>query len=115
MKQIESLLNPIKDEDARMEIIISQIKPEKVIVATIEDKKIELSAEAKKAQAELVKSDEDKKGIAQILNKIDVENEVKRREIENQKEMINRQLQNCNSEDERQRLLKQLEIFETNL
>lgn len=115
MKQIECLLNPIKDEDVRMEIILSQNKPEKVIVATVEDKKIELSAEAKKAQAELAKSDEDKKVIAQILVKIDVENEVKRREIENQKEMINRQLQNCNSEDERQRLLKQLEIFDANL
>lgn len=98
-----------------MEIILSQNKPENVIVATNIDKNIELSSEAKKAKSELQKTDEDKKVIAQILVKIDVENEVKRREIENQKEMINRQLQNCNSEDERQRLLKQLEIFDTNL
>jgi nuclear transport factor 2 (NTF2) superfamily protein len=49
------------------------------------------------------------------LNKIDVENEIKRREIEQQKEMINRQISNCVSDDERYRLMKQLEAFETNL
>lgn len=45
-----------------------------------EEKTIELSSEAKKAQANL--SDESEmKAIGQLLNKIDVENEVKRREI----------------------------------
>jgi len=40
---------------------------------------------------------------------MDVENEIKRREIESQKEMIQKQLDNCNSDDEKARLMKQLE------
>jgi len=40
---------------------------------------------------------------------------VKRREIENQKAMIERQLAQCNNEDEKQALMKQLELFDNNL
>jgi len=89
MKQLECLLNPIKDEEARMEIILSQHKTEQAILPSNEDKKIELSSEGKKAQADL--SDQsDMKAIGQLLKKIDVDNEVKRREIMYQKDMINR-------------------------
>jgi len=49
------------------------------------------------------------------LHKIDAENEVKRREIEQQKDMIQRQIDNCKSDDERARLMKQLEMFDSNL
>jgi len=50
-----------------------------------------------------------------LLHKIDAENEVKRREIEQQKDMIQRQIDNCKSDDERARLMKQLEMFDSNL
>lgn len=67
--------------------------------------RLELSKEAQEAQKELERTD-DKKEIKQILGRIDVENEVKRREIENQKAMIEKRLSNCNNEDEKQALMK---------
>lgn len=83
MKQIEALLNPIKDEQARMEIILRQNQTDvEKVISTTEDTRIELSSEGRAAQRELETND-DKKEIAQVLNKIDVENEIKRREIEN--------------------------------
>lgn len=113
MKQIESLLHPIKDEQARMEIILNQNKTDKAIAQTVEDQPIELSQASLAAMKEFTNTDN--KSIQSLLNKIDVENEIKRREIEQQKEMINRQISNCVSDDERYRLMKQLEAFETNL
>jgi len=49
------------------------------------------------------------------LTKIDTENEIKRREIEQQKSMIQRQIDNCKNDDEKSRLLKQMEQFDNNL
>lgn len=49
------------------------------------------------------------------MKEIDNENEVKRREIETQKEMIQRQIDNCRSDDEKARLMKQMEAFDANL
>lgn len=113
MKQIECLLNPIKDEEARMEIILQQHKADVVIKQNQVEQSLETTDNRQALQN--LQTGDDKKQINQILSKIDVENEVKRREIEQQKAMINKQLENCNNDDERQRLLKQLEIFETNL
>lgn len=69
---------------------------------------IKLSPEGQKAEKEL-KSNEDKKEINTLLKTIDTENEVKRREIETQKEMITRQINNCQNDDEKTRLMKQLD------
>lgn len=49
------------------------------------------------------------------MTKIDTENEIKRREIEQQKQMIQKQIDNSKSEDEKARLLKQMEMFDSNL
>lgn len=112
IKQIESLLDPIKDEEDRMNIIANQTKQESAI-QTQKTVVIKLSDESEQAQKELQK--DDKKEISTLLNKIDAENEVKRREIEQQKNMIQRQIDNCSSEQERERLMKQLEMFDSNL
>lgn len=94
MKQIESLLDPIKDEEDRMEMILKQQKQESAISnndaqtpGRNAEIQITLSDEAKQAQEQLEKTD-DKKEISQLLTKIDTENEIKRREIEQQKQLI---------------------------
>jgi hypothetical protein len=47
--------------------------------------------------------------VAQCLRQIENENEVKRREIEKQREMIKKSIEGALNEDERQRLMKQME------
>jgi hypothetical protein len=113
IKQIESLLDPIKDEEDRMNIISTQGQKQETAIQTQKTIKIVLSEEAQQAEQELKK--DDKKEINSLLHKIDAENEVKRREIEQQKDMIKRQIDNCKSDDERGRLMKQLEMFDANL
>lgn len=41
-----------------------------------------------------------------MLNRISAENEIRRREIETQKELIRRQLDSCKNDDEKARLMK---------
>jgi hypothetical protein len=81
-KQIETLLYPIKDEEARMQIIMQKFEPDRVIEPTDEDRKLDVSSEAKSAHAAL-QNISDEKTISQHLKQIDVENEVKRREVDN--------------------------------
>lgn len=113
MKQIESLLHPIQEERARMDIILKINNTDKSIVENYNGQLIESNQASQAAMKEITNLD--KNVIQTILNKFEVENELKRREIEFQKEMINRQISNCVSDDVRYKLLKQLEVFETNL
>jgi hypothetical protein len=65
-----------------MKVILSKQTVDKAIETSREkDGQIKLSNEAEKAQIELGKSD-DKKEINTLLKQMDVDNEVKRREIE---------------------------------
>lgn len=96
-----------------MAIIANQGQKQESAIQTQQTVKIVLSQEAEDAQKELQK--DDKKEINTLLKKIDSENEVKRREIEQQKELIQRQIDNCKSDDERARMMKQLEMFESTL
>lgn len=96
-----------------MAIIANQGQKQESAIQTQQTVKIVLSQEAEDAQKELQK--DDKKEINTLLKKIDSENEVKRREIEQQKDLIQRQIDNCKSDDERARMMKQLEMFESTL
>jgi hypothetical protein len=53
-----------------------------------------------------LKSLESTKTVDIVLQKLDAENEIKRREIEKQRETIKNSIANCTSDDERQRLMK---------
>jgi hypothetical protein len=65
-----------------MHIIMQKFEPDRVIEPTDENKKLDVSSEARSAQAAL-QNTSDEKTISQHLKQIDVENEVKRREVDN--------------------------------
>lgn len=96
-----------------MEVILKAVKQESAIIATEEAENfdVELSKQAKAAQDEL-NNLQSTKTVDVLLQKLDAENEVKRREIEKQREMIKNSIANCSTDEERQRLMRQYEQYE---
>ena len=90
-----------------MDVILKAVNQDQAIILTedAENFDVELSKQAKSAVEEL-KSLESNKSVDVVLQKLDAENEIKRREIEKQREMIKISIANCTSDDERQRLMK---------
>lgn len=90
-----------------MDVILKAVNQDQAIILTedAENFDVELSKQAKSAVEEL-KSLESTKSVDVVLQKLDAENEIKRREIEKQREMIKISIANCTSDDERQRLMK---------
>lgn len=89
-----------------MEVILKTVNQDQAIIMTEEAENfdVELSKQAKTAMEEL-KTLESTKSIDVVLQKLDAENEIKRREIEKQREMIKASIANCTSDDERKRLM----------
>lgn len=111
-KQIETLLDPIKDEEERMKIILEKSKPVHFLNAKQTLGQIEPSKEAREASAQLQK-DIHEFQIKNFLKQVDNQNEIKRREVEQQRTFIQNQIDSSNTDEEKQRLMKQLEQFES--
>lgn len=111
-KQIETLLDPIQDEEERMKIILEKSKPVHFLNAKQTLGQIEPSKEAREASAQLQKDIHDFQ-IRNFLKQVDNQNEIRRREVEQQRTFIQNQIDSSNTEEEKQRLMKQLEQFET--
>lgn len=115
MDQVEALLRPVRDEEARMKEIAGDINLEAAVnVEEDHEGEIELSEEAKRAQQQLDDSS-DTSNVAQVMQNIEKENENKKREIERQREEMRKRLEGNMDEDERRRLMEQMEEFEKNL
>lgn len=117
LNQVESMLQPVRNEEERVARITEGVQVSSAINqdAIVQIDTINLSQEGQSAQAQLLKMALDKE-IENMQAKTEKENQVRRMEVEQQREMIRKRLENPGmDENERARIMKQLAAFEDNL
>jgi len=97
-----------------MKIILKKSKVMNPLTDGVAGETPELSKEAREAETCLQK-DAESREIKNILKQVDNQNEIKRRETEQQRTFIQNQIDSCQTEDQKRRLVKQLANFESNL
>lgn len=107
MTQIQDLLKPVKDEDARLESIAGDlIKGTDAI--NRDTNKLDLtnnqSAEAQQAKAEL-KQDANTAEVNDTLEKIKKENNAKKLQVEAQRDALRKNIMEADSDADKQKLL----------
>jgi len=111
------MLQPVRNEEERVARITEGVQVSSAINqdAIVQRDTINLSQEGQSAQAQLLKMALDKE-IENMQAKTEKENQVRRMEVEQQREMIRKRLENPGmDENERARIMKQLAAFEDNL
>lgn len=118
MNQVQALIKPVKDEEDRLRMIAGDLGASDAVkhtpsddISTLDDS---LISEAEQKKVELA-NQKDATAINSILRDLDKENAKKKLEIAQAREQMNLKIAKCNNEDEKRKLMANLEKFEAGL